>query len=145
MIAFDKRLARQQAHLAGQLQQIAWAAPQVIVQRTLRMAMAGASPSARDRQEFTRMWTEKPDAFGQAWWNMVQESLLIQQRWALQGMQLWSQLLFGGAPLSQAQMNGLWKSWTKQQARAGLNIGNRGLSPVRKRAVSNARRLSASR
>lgn len=142
MTSFDKRLAHQQLQLAEQLQQIVWAAPQVIAQRTLRMVLAGATPSARDREEITRMWAEKPAAFGQAWWSMLQQSGLIQQRWALQGMQLWTRLLFGGTALSASQMNGLWQSWARQQAHANLDIGNRGLRPIRRRAVSNARRLS---
>ena len=37
------------------------------------MWLAGPSPSRRDRDEFLRMWTEKPAAFFQAWSAMMLE------------------------------------------------------------------------
>lgn len=46
--------------------EIAWAAPQVIARRTLRMATGGWPPSARDRREYRRMVTEKGTAVAQA-------------------------------------------------------------------------------
>ena len=37
------------------------------------MWLAGPSPSLRDRNEFCRMWTEKPAAFLEAWVAMTME------------------------------------------------------------------------
>lgn len=50
-----------------QLAEIAWSAPLVIGHRTARMMLGGWPPTARDRREYTRMWQEKVDAFGQAY------------------------------------------------------------------------------
>lgn len=142
MYPYDKKLLRKQMRMTRQLQQISLAAPQVIAIRLMRMGSAGANPSRRDQNEFTRMWTEKPTAFGHAWWDMWQEACMQQQRWYMQAFQLWSQLLTTGKPVSEENMKRFWTQWARQQANAGLSIGNRGLGPVRRRAVSNARRLA---
>lgn len=42
-----------------QVGQIAWAAPQVVVHRAVRMVRGGWPPSARDRREYVRMGREK--------------------------------------------------------------------------------------
>jgi|SRR6476646_8400926 len=49
-----------------QMCEIACTAPLVIGYRTARMLTGGWPPSARDRQEYTRMWQEKIEAFMQA-------------------------------------------------------------------------------
>ena len=46
-----------------QICEIAGTAPLVIGYRTARMLTGGWPPSARDRQEYTRMWQEKVEAF----------------------------------------------------------------------------------
>lgn len=46
--------------------EIAWAAPQVITYRMMRMMWGGWPPNARDRREYTRMGQEKTDAFTQS-------------------------------------------------------------------------------
>ncbi len=46
--------------------EIAWAAPQVITYRMMRMMWGGWPPSARDRREYSRMGQEKADAFTQS-------------------------------------------------------------------------------
>jgi hypothetical protein len=50
-----------------QLVEITWSAPMVIGYRTGQMLVGGWPPSARDRREYTRMWREKAEAFGQAY------------------------------------------------------------------------------
>jgi hypothetical protein len=50
-----------------QLAEITWSAPMVIGYRTGLMLMGGWPPSARDRREYTRMWREKAEAFGQVY------------------------------------------------------------------------------
>ncbi len=59
-----------------------FAAPQVIAQRTARMAAAGPFPGARDRREFTNMGTEKVIAFSQAWMGAAREIFVWQQEMA---------------------------------------------------------------
>ena len=46
--------------------EIAWAAPQVMTYRMIRMMWGGWPPNARDRREYTRMGQEKADAFTQS-------------------------------------------------------------------------------
>ncbi len=46
--------------------EIAVTAPWVIGFRTARLLTGGWPPSARDRREYARMWTEKIEAFGEA-------------------------------------------------------------------------------
>jgi hypothetical protein len=50
-----------------QLLEITWSAPVVISYRSGLMLMGGWPPSARDRREYTRMWREKAEVFGQAY------------------------------------------------------------------------------
>lgn len=101
--------------IARQLTELAFAAPQVVAHRTLRMARAGGSPSARDQAEFMRMGTEKVAAFYQSWGAM----------W----MAMWSM-----------QMDFL-RTWST----AGLSVSGAGLAPVHRRAVANAKRLGRRR
>src|SRR5262245_43792387 len=105
--------------------ELAVAAPQVIAHRVSRMALAGPVPSARDRQEFTRMVVEKQLAFGQAWMAWSMEALGLQQR-----------LLFawfaGAAPHQHAS-----------RLRSGVaRLSHSGLAPIHRKAVANARRLA---
>jgi hypothetical protein len=50
-----------------QLAEIAWSAPVVIGYRTATLLAGGWPPSAKDRREYTRMWQEKAEAFGRAY------------------------------------------------------------------------------
>ena len=53
--------------LAAQAVELSLAAPQVVAQRVARISRAGATPSAADRREFTRMGAEKVAAFWQSY------------------------------------------------------------------------------
>ena len=110
---------------ASQLVDLGIAAPQVVAHRLARMAAAGTTPSARDRREFAGMVLEKQTAFAQGWMAMWVEAALAQQRFLL--------ACLSGTP------------WSAAQARAGADwerVLSRGLAPVRRKAVANARRLS---
>ena len=110
---------------ASQLVDLGIAAPQVVAHRLARMAAAGTTPSARDRREFTGMVLEKQTAFAQGWMAMWVEAALAQQRFLL--------ACLSGTP------------WSAAQARAGADwerVLSRGLAPVRRKAVANARRLA---
>lgn len=126
---------------AVQAAEIAWAAPQVIALRSLRMLAAGHSPSARDRREFTVMGTEKLLALQRSWAAMGAEALRTQQTLALQA---WAQ---GLAWLTQP-----WTAWSGAGARAQMEaaqhlhgawdrLAQAGLRPVHRRVTANARRL----
>ncbi|GAB3509656.1 hypothetical protein MNQ95_08915 [Pseudoxanthomonas daejeonensis] len=113
----------------GQMLELGMAAPQVVAHRLARMAAAGAAPSARDRKEFVGMVLEKQAAFAQGWTAMWIEGWLAQQKFALAWM--------SGKP---------WTSRDTARASAALErIATRGIAPVHRKAVANARRLARSR
>jgi hypothetical protein len=93
------------------------------------MALAGASPSARDRKEFHRMGTEKVLAATEAWNAMAAQTVVENQKLALSLMQ------------------SFWFPWmrtssaSRQLSDAALSILGVGMAPVSRRAVANARRL----
>jgi hypothetical protein len=108
--------------LARQTTELALAVPQVVAHRLTRMALAGTSPSERDRREFHGMGQEKVIAFWQSCfamgWALVQASQLA-----------WVSMLRGArVPALDTQ-----------------RILSQGLAPVHKRATANARRLARTR
>ena len=109
---------RRSKSLAAQTVDLAFAVPQVIAHRVARMA---------DQQEMHRMGPEKFAAFGEAWSAMALEAWLANQKFALSFMQ--SALLPG----------------TQQLNKAALDILASGMTPIRRRAVANARRLGRPR
>lgn len=110
-----------------QMAELALAAPQVVAHRVTRMALAGATPSARDQREFHQMGAEKLAAMGEAWFAMWVQAFHAQQQLAL-GM------------LRTATLPS-----TSALTRAGLGVLGHGLAPVHKRAVANAKRLGKTR
>jgi len=111
------------------------AAPQVIAQRLARMAIAGASPSLSDRKEFLRMGTEKIAAFHQSWHALALHAFQEYQQWViaytLQFWLPWDSRRFSMKP---ATLN-----------KATLRILGKAITPIRRRAVANAKRLSRAR
>ena len=131
------RRSRKSKSLAAQTFELGIAAPQVIVHRMARMASAGASPSARDRAEFQRMGVEKIVAAQEAWTAMAAQAFLENQKFALSFMQsLWFPWM-RPAPTA--------KSVSKQLNRAAASVLGKGMAPVRRRAVANAKRLGRSK
>jgi hypothetical protein len=123
------RPRRRSKSLAAQSIDLGFAVPQVIGHRIARMMIAGGSPSARDRRELHRMGTEKILAANEAWNAMAIQTVLENQKLALSLMQ------------------SLWFPWMQsetaamQLSNAALDILGKGLAPVRRRAVANAKRL----
>ena len=112
----------------------AMAAPQVMAHRMGRMAAAGSRPSRRDQKEFFGMVAEKQQAFVLSWMAMANESLRLQQ-------QMWSSLwAVGLAPWPRKQAASLTAARRMQSA--AVAIAEKGLTPVHRKAVSNAKRLS---
>jgi hypothetical protein len=101
----SKPLARQAAELSV-------AVPQVMAHRLARMALAGATPSARDRRELQRMYAEKALALAESWNAMALEALQANQQLMLSPMQ------------------------------AALEMAATAMAPFHRRAIANARRLS---
>lgn len=127
------RRTRKSKHPAVQAAELAVAVPQVIAHRVSRMALAGLSPSARDRKEFHRMGAEKVPAFNEFWNAMALEAFRANQQLALSFMQsLWFPWASPKTSLRKA---------SKQLSNAALGIAGKGMAPVRRRAVANAKRL----
>jgi hypothetical protein len=100
------------------------------------MAMAGGTPSARDRKEFHRMGAEKVTALSESWNAMVMQAFFANQQLALSYMQsLWFPWL--GRRPSQAA--------SRQLSNAALGILGSGMAPFHGRATANAKRLGRAR
>ena len=114
--------------------ELAIAVPQVVAHRVTRMALAGPKLSERDRKEFARMVQEKQQAFSQSWSAMALETLRAQQ-------QLTSSMVTAFLnPLSGPRHTPTTVANTVKDAAMG--VLNKGLDPVHRKAVSNARRLA---
>lgn len=112
---------------------VAFAAPQVVAHRMMRMALAGDTPSARDRAEFDRMIGEKLIAFHESWFAMYWASARIGQQLALSMLQATAFPWATGASWSMTPH----AAWQK----ASADILRAGLAPIRRRTVGNAKRL----
>jgi hypothetical protein len=110
------------------------AVPQVVAHRVGRMATAGPAPSARDRKEFQLMGAEKTAAFYESWAAMGWAAMKAQQSMATSMMRSLTVMPTLGRPLP-----GLPSSTAL--AHHTLNVLSRGLAPVHRRAVGNAKRL----
>jgi hypothetical protein len=128
---------RRSRALAAQVIDLGLAVPQVLAHRVTRMMVAGSAPSARDRKEFRRMSTEKVAAFYESWNAMLVEITranvelsLSSARWFLSGLPATLQSSRTAAAHVQC---------------AAIGILGKGVAPVRRRAVANARRLGRAR
>jgi hypothetical protein len=131
------RSTRRAAALARRTGELSIAAPQVIAHRLTRMALAGPRPGRRDRNEFYAMFAEKQAAFARSWLDMLTEGWRIQQRFALSTLQAMSR----SQPVSKRTIAaGAWKIND-----AAIALAARGLAPVHRKAVSNAKRLGRRR
>jgi hypothetical protein len=125
------RRTRKLKSLAAQSIELGVAVPQVVALRLARMASAGASPRAR--KEFHRMGAEKITALNEAWTAMAAQAFLENQKFALSFIQsLW---------LPWSRPNASVNSASRQLTDAWLGILGKGMAPVRRRAVANAKRL----
>jgi hypothetical protein len=119
---------------ALKLAELAVAVPQVVGHRLTRMALAGPVLSPRDRREFNRMVAEKHSAFQEACTAMVSHSLHANQAMATNFlMSLWAPAAKGRPSVGKT---------TAQLQRATLGVIGRGLDPVHRKAVANAKRLA---
>ena len=114
--------------------ELGFAAPQVVAHRLTRMAMAGVAPTARDRKEFRRMGTEKMAAFMESWNAMAMETFRANQA------------------LTASVWRSVWLPWLNGKPstashlhNAALGVLGKGIAPVHRRAVANARRLNRTR
>jgi len=130
----SRRRRASYASLALKSAELAWAVPQVMAHRLARMSVAGASPSPRDKREFERMHTEKTAAFAESWLAMASATMLAHQSLAMTALQS-----FWSAPLGSRRHAQAARRRARQSA---LDIMGRGLAPVHRTAVANAKRLA---
>ena len=131
------RRNRNVAALTRKTAELGVAAPLVIAHRLTRMALAGHTPSIRDRREFTLMSSEKTAAFYESWNAMFSQSIRIQQE------------------ITASIWRSLWLYWLNTTSsavlpkidlpHATLRVLSKGLAPVHRRAVANAKRLSGTK
>jgi len=113
-------MSRHSRSLAAQAVSLSIAAPQVIAHRMLNMT----------HEEFHRMGAEKFAAFGESWTAMMLQGAFEAQQMAFSFMlAVWFPWL---APRHSA---------ARQFQNAALAIAGKGMAPVQRRAVANARRL----
>jgi len=128
------RRTRKTQSLVAKAAELAFAVPQVVAHRVTRMAVAGPTPSARDRKEFQRMGAEKAAAFSESWNAMTLQAFRAHQALAASFLRsFWSPSLKGRPSASAVAAQ--WQSAT-------LSILGKGMAPVHRKAVANAKRLA---
>jgi hypothetical protein len=125
--------------------ELALAAPQVVALRTLGALGAGDRPNAATRREWTRMRTEKSDAFTRSiaatsaqWLRYAFELPFVA---AGQWWNLWVSAAFAFASGRPLRNRALERHWQRAAERAF----DAALAPVHATAVANARRLQRGR
>ena len=134
--AKQRRLSRDAAQMAA-------AVPQVVAHRVGRMMTAGVVPNGRDQREFYRMGAEKVAAFHESWAAMSRQTLAAQQQFMMWWLQTWWKVALGGW-LNPPTFRHMSSSAQQRLLGSVLDVTQRGLTPVRRRAVANARRLNRS-
>jgi len=129
---------RPPASLSAKTAELALAVPQVVAHRLLRMAQAGPHLSARDRKEFARMIAEKNSAFGESWNAMALQALQSQRTFA-------AALALAATPPRSTRASPAAHALAEQLQHAALAVIGKGLAPVHRRAVANAKRLARTR
>lgn len=135
------RNTRQANTLARKGMEMAIAVPQVVAHRMTRMAIASPQLSDRDSKEFKLMVSEKSTAFTEAWQAMAVQAFMAQQTMALTMMRsMWSPTMWRH-PVS-------GKAMAKMQNAtmgAAMEVLGKGMAPVHRKAVANAKRLANTR
>ena len=129
---------RPPASLSAKTAELALAVPQVVAHRLLRMAHAGPHLSARDRKEFARMVAEKHTAFGESWNAMALQALQSQRTFA-------AALALAALPPPSTRAGPAAQGLAAHLQQAALAVIGKGLAPVHRRAVANAKRLARTR
>ena len=127
------RLSRKPKSAAVQAAELALAVPQVVAHRMARMALAGHSPSVRDQREFQLMSDEKTAAFNESWGAMAAAALHANQRLATSVV---TTVLFPWSKYSATP-----DVLASQYHEAAMGVLDKGMAPVHRRAVANAKRL----
>lgn len=128
------RHTRRRKTIAVKAAQLSVAVPQVVAHRVTRMALAGTPMSERDRKELRLMVDEKNSAFTEAFAAMAAQAVRVNQAFAASLFRsFWPpSLRKGPSPTAlAAQLQG-----------AALGVLAKGIVPVHRKAVANAKRLA---
>lgn len=123
-----------QTSLPLQSCELAVAIPQVMALRLLQLTASGTSPSAKDHEEFHRMWIEKVMVYNESWSAMAAEVLRYQHKLLDSCSNYWLN------PWSLFTQSG--HSHIKHAHRAGQKVLKKGMAPIHRTTVANAKRLS---
>ena len=142
--------------LASKTLEMMLASAQVIGHRTGRMALAGATPNARDRREFALMGREKIEAGAQSAQAMAAHMMTMSQPWgalafrhilrnstafmSLASSRTPSQLIARQAAL--ARVLGQSAVSMANVSRNATKLAHRGLRPIHAKVTANAKRLA---
>lgn len=128
------RSTRKTKSLATKAVEIAVAVPQVVAHRVTRMVIAGSKLSERDRKEFNLMVAEKQIAFADSWQAMAKQTLRANQALATSFLRaIWSPSLRHKPTAAKV---------AAQLQSAALGVLGKGLAPVHRKTVANAKRLA---
>jgi hypothetical protein len=142
--------------LAWKICEMSMASAQVIAHRTARIAASGPIPSARDRNEFTRMGQEKVDAAGESVQAMMAHLMTANLAF---GARMFGQMMAATTAFTSLAASRTPTQFIARQARlaeavarSGMTatelsrstarLAKRGLKPLHARATANARRLA---
>ena len=128
------RSKRKTQSLFAKAAELAFAVPQVVANRVTRMALARPSLSKRDRKEFHRMGAEKMAAFSQSWNAMAMQAFRANQALAASFLRSFWPPLRRSKPSASAV--------AAQLQNAALGVVGKGMAPVHRKAVANAKRLA---
>jgi len=131
------RRHRKSIDLASRAVELSFAVPQVIAHRMMRVALAGCSPSLRDRKEFHLMSAEKGAAFFESWNAMLFELYRANVALAVP----WGPLVWLGWPSTRRAS----RAAAEHFQRTALAVVAKGVAPIHRRAVANAKRLGRAR
>ena len=141
--------------LAWKIGELSVASTQVIAKRTARIAAAGATPTKRDRREFSRMGQEKLDAAFESAQAMNAQLVTLNMR---AGANAYARMLRSTSDFTALLVSRNPRQFMARHAKlvrtltrpameapalpvAGILLAARGLEPVHRRATANARRL----
>jgi len=128
------RRTQKSTSLTVKSMEVALSVPQVIAHRVTRMAFAGPKLSDRDRREFQMMVNEKHVAFAQAWSDMAMHAFRANQTFTASMLHLFFSFFSYKKPSA--------ASAAAQLQNAAIGVLGKGLAPIHRKAVSNARRLA---
>lgn len=130
------RRAAKLKSIATRSTDLAFATPQVVARRLARLAAAGPVPSPRDRKEFELMASEKAAAFTESWRAMARQALRP------------------NVALATSLARSFWSPWPGSRAStrvrnqmhdAVLDVLDKGLAPIQRKANANAKRLAGTK